>query len=123
VSLGPLDHQNPRYALFYSVVFAQKEGAAAAAASGTGSSTPSASPPAASLAVAPTPATDSDDSTAQVVWEVAIVRDSPRTGQVLARLQRGTKIRLGAGQDGWYRVKYGTDFASEGWVYRGAIGR
>jgi len=129
VSLGALDHQNPRYALFYSVVFAPKDGRVA---TGAGSATPTpSSPPAAnpsggtpaSTPAAPSPMADSDDGTAQVVWEVAIVRDTPRTGQVLARLQRGTKIRLGAGQDGWYRVKYGTDFASEGWVYRGAIGK
>jgi SH3-like domain-containing protein len=75
----------------------------------TGASTPSA------------PATD--DGTAEVVWEVAIVRDAPRTGQVLARLQRGSRVSLGAGQDGWYRVKYGADFSSEGWLYRSSIGR
>jgi hypothetical protein len=118
VSLGALDHQNPRYALFYSVVFAAKDGKVATA------SGPSATPVAPSAAVnVPAPADSADDGTAQVIWEVAIVRDTPRTGQVLARLTRGTRIRLGAGQDGWYRVKYGTDFSSEGWVYRGAIGR
>jgi len=57
------------------------------------------------------------------VWEVAIVRDAPRTGQVLARLPRGTKVNLGTAQDGWFKVKYGADFSSDGWVYRGAIGR
>jgi uncharacterized protein YgiM (DUF1202 family) len=41
----------------------------------------------------------------------------------VARLQRGTKVKVGAGQDGWYRVQYGSDFTSEGWVYRGAIGK
>jgi SH3-like domain-containing protein len=64
-----------------------------------------------------------DDASALVVWEVAIVRDAPRTGQVLARLPRGTKVALGTGQDGWFKVKYGADMSSEGWVYRGAIGR
>jgi hypothetical protein len=118
VSLGALDHQNPRYALFYSVVFAPKDGRVAAAG---GASAAPATPSAA--ANVPAPVDSADDGTAQVIWEVAIVRDTPRTGQVLARLTRGTKIRLGAGQDGWYRVKYGTDFSSEGWVYRGAIGR
>jgi hypothetical protein len=118
VSLGALDHQNPRYSLFYSVVFAPKDGRVATAGG------PSATPVAPSAAAnVPAPVESADDGTAQVIWEVAIVRDTPRTGQVLARLQRGTKIRLGAGQDGWYRVKYGTDFSSEGWVYRGAIGR
>ena len=31
----------------------------------------------------------------QVVWEVAIVRDAPKTGKVLARLQRGATVHLG----------------------------
>jgi hypothetical protein len=127
VSIGALEHQNPHYALFYSLVFAAKGGGTSVASSSVGATPagvaslpPSGASPAASP---PAPASDSDDGTAQVIWEVAIVRDTPRTGQVLARLQRGTKIHLGAGQDGWYRVKYGTDFSSEGWVYRGAIGR
>jgi hypothetical protein len=127
VSLGPLDHQNPKYSLLYSLAFTPKDAKVAsnvssvstpAAATLSPASAPPASPQGGASPVEPT-----DDTTAQVVWEVAIVRDTPRTGQVLARLQRGTKIRLGAGQDGWYRVKYGDGFGSEGWVYRGAIGR
>jgi hypothetical protein len=121
VSLGPLDHQNPRYSLFYSTVFSSKGGATAATSPAAGA-TPSL-PAAPAATTATTPVGSDSDGTAQVVWEVAIVRDNPRTGQVVARLQRGTKIRLGAGQDGWYRVQYGNSFASEGWVYRGAIGR
>jgi SH3-like domain-containing protein len=60
---------------------------------------------------------------AQVTWEVALIRDAPRTGKILARLQRGTSLRVGAAKDGWYPVKYGDGFASDGWVFRGAIGR
>jgi hypothetical protein len=68
-------------------------------------------------------AKEAEDAAAQVTWEVAIIRDAPKTGKVLARLQRGTAIRVGAAKDGWYPVKYGEGFASDGWVYRGAIGR
>jgi hypothetical protein len=60
---------------------------------------------------------------ASVGWEVALVRDVPKTGAVIARLPRGTKVKLGAIKDGWYSVKYGDGFASDGFVYRGAIGR
>jgi hypothetical protein len=117
VSVGALDHEAPHYALLYSLAFAPRNATA-------GASTPSGAVPVAQGASGTAPAgADTDDGTAQVVWEVAIVRDTPRTGQVLARLQRGTKIHLGQGQEGWYRVKYGTDFSNEGWVYRGAIGR
>ena len=45
------------------------------------------------------------------------------TGKVVARLQHGAELQLGAVKDGWYPVKFGDGFGSEGWVYRGAIGR
>jgi hypothetical protein len=60
---------------------------------------------------------------AQVKWEVALVRDAPKTGKVVARLPRGTTVHVGPVSDGWFPVKYGDDFANDGWVYRGAIGR
>ena len=60
---------------------------------------------------------------AAVEWEVALVRDLPKTGQVVARLPRGTKVKVGSAKEGWYSVKYGAAFANEGWLYRGAIGR
>ncbi len=115
VSLGALDHQNPRYTIGYTVVF-----------------TPTASPsvglgdgvPAAAVVPSSAPAssaTPHDDASVEVAWEVAIVRDAPRTGAVLARLPRGTRVRLGAAQEGWYKVEYTP--GSEGWVYRSAIGR
>jgi len=58
-----------------------------------------------------------------VEWAVAIVRDAPREGKVIARLQRGTALRIGSPKGGWYPVQFGDGFSSEGWVYRGAIGR
>lgn len=60
---------------------------------------------------------------ATVGWEVALVRDVPKTGAVVARLPRGTKVKLGAIKDGWYAIKYGDGLTSDGFVYRGAIGR
>lgn len=60
---------------------------------------------------------------AEIAWEVALVRDTPKTGSLVGRLARGTKVKVGAAKDGWYLVKFGGDFAREGWLYRGAIGR
>jgi hypothetical protein len=60
---------------------------------------------------------------AQVGWEVALVRDAPKTGGLVSRLPRGTKVKVGPSKDGWYQIKFGDGFANEGWVYRGAIGR
>jgi hypothetical protein len=105
VSLNAVPHDNPLYGIYYNVTFTPRD------------SVPAATPAAA--AAEP----DSPAATAQVAWEVAIVRDAPRTGQVVGRLQRGTKVHVGAGQDGWYKVQFGNDFTSDGWVYRGAIGR
>ncbi len=105
--LSSVTHDNARYSVVYSVVFDAGEGAA------------DASPQAAH------PSSDGAEGTAQVVWEVAIIRDVPKTGKVLARLQRGTQVHLGAAKDGWYPVKNGDGDgdAKEGWVYRGAIGK
>lgn len=60
---------------------------------------------------------------ALVAWEVALVRDAPKTGGLVTRLPRGSKVKVGSTKDGWYLIKYGDNFANEGWVYRGAIGR
>jgi hypothetical protein len=105
LSLAGIAHENARYSVAYAVTFA-------AAGTATATATANAAPVVAS------------DGTAQVEWEVAIVRDAPTTGgKVLARLPRGTPLHLGSAKDGWYPVKYGEAFGSEGWVYRGAIGK
>jgi Bacterial SH3 domain len=101
-SLEGIAHDNPRYGVAYVVTL----------------SAPAAAEPEAAAPPAPVA-----DGTAQVVWDVAIVRDAPKTGKVLARLQRGTPLHIGTSKDGWVPVKYGDGFATEGWVYRGAIGR
>jgi len=74
---------------------------------------------------APTPRSggSSSDETVQVVWETALIREAPKTGKIIARLPRGTTIRVGPMKDGWYPVKPGKGFSGEGWVFRGALGR
>jgi hypothetical protein len=42
---------------------------------------------------------------------------------LVTRLPRGTKVKVGTRKDGWFQIKFGEGFTSEGWVYRGAIGR
>ncbi len=69
----------------------------------------------------PAPAIASGE--AEIAWDVGLVRDTPKTGALVARLPRGTKVKVGSSKDGWYQIKYGDGFASEGWLYRGAIGR
>jgi len=113
-SLAGIAHDNPRYSVAYSVNFGSGSGAPAGGAESATSTPSTPSTPVATGAV---------DGDAQVVWEVAIIRDAPKTGKIVARLQRGTQIHVGAARDGWYPVKYGDGFSSDGWVYRGAIGR
>jgi hypothetical protein len=122
VSLNAIPHDNAAYAMYYNVTFTPRDSVAASIPSAGGGAATSAGAAAGASATAE-PEPSAQASTAQVAWEVAIVRDTPRTGQVVARLQRGTKVHVGNGQDGWYRVQFGSDFTSDGWVYRGAIGR
>jgi hypothetical protein len=114
LSLGAVDHEHPRYTVSYTTTLSPPDAAPSVPAG----------PAAPSVATSSAPSSVSTDApTASVVWEVAIVRDAPRTGQVVSRLQRGAKVRVGQGQDNWYRVRYGGGFSGEGWVYRGAIGK
>ena len=114
-------HDNQRYGVSYHLTF----GGAGSEDRGGGppasASAPSTAAPSAGATSPPTgPVSDSE---AQVAWDVAIVRDAPRTGKIVAKLDRGTSVRVGAVSQGWYPVKYGDGFANEGWVYRGALGR
>ena len=107
MSVSALEHEHPRYTVAYSVGFETRQPAS----------------PAVATSAAATSSATSADAAAQVAWEVALVRDSPKTGKVVARLQRGTTVRIGTPKEGWYPVQYGDDFTRAGWVYRGAIGR
>lgn len=80
--------------------------------------------PSASILAAEAPsAAPAGLKSAQIEWEVGLVRDVPKTGKVVARLPRGTRLLAGPVKDGWYPVSYGNDNSSRGWLYRGAIGR
>jgi hypothetical protein len=111
MSLKSVDHTNERYSVVYVVNISN--GAPAAA-----SSTPSTSTTPTSA-----PASDLPEGMAAVAWETAIVRDAPHTGAIVAHLPRGTKVKLGTSDGGWYKIQFGPTYASEGFVYRGAIGK
>jgi hypothetical protein len=109
-SAAATPHEHPRYTVAYTATFgAGDEGRKVKEA-----------PPEEKPEPAATPLKEGE---AQVAWEVALVRDSPKTGALVSRLPRGSKVKVGATRDGWYQVKFGESFGSEGWVYRGAIGR
>ncbi|HHH29158.1 MAG TPA: SH3 domain-containing protein, partial [Polyangiaceae bacterium] len=64
---------------------------------------------------------DADDERgfASVTWDTGLIRDEPRTGKVVARVVRGTRVRILGRRKDWYRVKIRS---KEGWLYRGALG-
>jgi hypothetical protein len=113
--LAAIPHDNPRYSVSYRVSFG------AAAAAGASESTHPDGPLVPSARA--TRSADAADSTAEVVWEVALVRDAPKSGSIVARLPRGTAVHLGPVKDGWYPVHYGEGFSGDGWVYRAAVGK
>ncbi len=105
VTLAAVEHEQPRVTLSFAASLAPAGAAPADAA------------------VVATPASASDDGSASIVWDVAIVRDAPHTGSVVGRLPRGTKVQLGESKAGWYRIKFGAGFSTEGWLYRAAVGK
>jgi hypothetical protein len=121
-------HEHPRYTVSYSAVLsAEKEEASATSKAKTAKDDKAEKTEKTEKTTEksdeenkPAPAVAGE---ANVAWEVALVRDAPKVGAVVARLPRGTKVKLGAMKDGWYSVKFGDDFSTDGWVYRGAIGR
>ncbi len=108
--LSSAAHDNPKYNVAYTATFTSPEPAKPAE---------EAKPAAEEKPAEAQPASGE----ATVAWEVALVRDVPKTGSVVARLPRGAKVKIGSVKEGWYAIKYGDDFKSDGWVYRGAIGR
>lgn len=110
VSLAEVPHKHRRYLVFYTVSFAPSDKAAEPIADKT-----TAEGPAAGTTTSESPAS----GLATVVWDVVLVRDAPKTGAVVGRIMRGSRVKVIAHQGEWYRVALG---ATEGWVYRGTIG-
>jgi len=109
VSLGEVPHEHRRYTVFYVASFSTPNKAEPVP------DKPTVEGPVAGTTTSESPA----NGTAAVGWDVAIVRDAPKTGTIVGRVMRGSKVKVVAHQGEWYRVQYGS---IEGWVYRGTIG-
>ncbi len=109
VSLGEVPHEHRRYTVFYVASFSTPNKPEPVA------DKPTVEGPVAGTTTSESPA----NGTASVGWDVAIVRDAPKTGAIVGRVMRGSKVKVVAHQGEWYRVQYGS---IEGWVYRGTIG-
>ena len=103
VSLTGIEHDNPRYSILYHLTFS---GEGAASVEGDAGTVAKAS------------------DVARITFGKAIIRDGPKaSSNRLDSLTRGTEVKVVDQQGGWYKVRFGDGFSSEGWVYRQAIGK
>lgn len=128
--LGGITHEHPRYTVSFQTTFTPPPGGAPASAPASAAppdAPPTAPGPGSSVDgppdTTPAPAPAASGETLSIEWDVALIRETPRTGTIVARLRKGAKVKVAGTQDGWYHIRFGDDFATEGWVYRGAIGR
>lgn len=117
VSINAVTHEHVKYSILYNLTFAPgtagADATAVKASGGKVEGTPAAA----------TPTNGGDEGAsggAKIAWSVAVVRDAPRTGSPVGRLPRGTTVQILSTENNWYKVRAGT---TEGWLYRGAIGR
>jgi len=113
VSLEEVAHKHRRYSLEYALTFygpgKHPDGAGSAAPDAGNGETAAGSPPGEGEAT----------GSALVAWDTALLRKEPQDGEVVARLVRGTKVKIVGKQGDWYKVESGS---KTGWVYRGTIG-
>ena len=111
VSLEDVPHKHRRYTLEYALTFyGPGKHPDAPPSADTGDGEPSAG--------STTSEADASGS-ALVAWDTALLRKDPKDGEVVARLVRGTKVKIVGKQNDWYKIESG---AKTGWVYRGTIG-
>ena len=111
VSLAEIPHKHRRYTVVYGLNFYPP------------GKHPTDTPTAGADGEAALGATSSQtvaSGTAIVSWDTALVRKHPKDGDVVARIVRGTKVKILGKQNDWYKVDAGGKI---GWVYRGSIGQ
>jgi hypothetical protein len=112
LDLGEVPHAFRRYTVSYALTFYP----------------PGKEPQEAEVVAEPTPDAGAAGATtnetaasgaATVSWDTALLRKQPKDGDVVSRIVRGTRVKIVAKQNDWYRVE---SAGKTGWVYRGAIG-
>lgn len=116
VDLSAVEHGYASYRVFYLIEFtraaspaeqsAPKTDTNAAAADASGSSDGE---------------LQGQSGRATVTWDVAIVRQAPKDGAIVARVLGGTRVVVTARKGDWYRIKYNAK-GDEGFVWKSAIG-
>jgi hypothetical protein len=122
-SLEEVPHKHRHYTLTYALTFYPPGKHAPNAPNAPNAGTPGT--PAAPDSGDGDPAAGSTTSeaeasgTATISWDTALLRKDPKDGEVVARIVRGTKVKIIGKQNDWYKIESGP---KAGWVYRGAIG-
>jgi hypothetical protein len=115
VNLAEIPHKHRRYLIFYTATLGGADKPAEPAGDRPTADKPTTEGPVAATTTSESPAAGFSN----VVWDVVLVRDAPKTGAVVGRIMRGSKVKVISHQGEWYRVAFGS---IEGWVYRGTIG-
>jgi hypothetical protein len=110
VGLWEVPHEHRHYTVFYTAELSPP---------GKQGDTASTPPAVEGRAAGTTTGETAASGTATIGWDVALVRDTPKTGSVVGRILQGSKVKLVGKQGEWYHVQYGS---IDGWVHRGAIG-
>jgi hypothetical protein len=113
VSLDEVPNKHRRYTVFYTAAFyppgKQPEGEAK----------PGSDEGEEEAAAGATTSESEASGLASVNWDTALVRKEPKDGDVVARLVRGTRVKIIGRQNDWYKIEHGS---ASGWVHRAAIG-
>jgi hypothetical protein len=117
VSLEEVPHKHRRYTLEYPLTF-YGPGKHPEAGGTEGGATPEGGGDADPAAGATTNEAEAS-GTATVAQDTVLVRKEPKDGEVIARLVRGTKVKILGKQSDWYKIESG---GKVGWVYRGTLG-
>ena len=113
VPLEEVPHKYRRYTLAYGLTF-YKPGKHPAAAAADGADSADGE----SAAGATTSETEANGN-AVIASDSVSLRKEPKGKEKVGRLVRGTKVKILAKQNDWYKVESGSNV---GWVYRSAIG-
>jgi hypothetical protein len=62
---------------------------------------------------------DGSGGTATVTWDTALVRKEPKTGDIVTRAVKGTRVKILEKQNDWFKIEVAS---KTGWVNRGALG-
>lgn len=118
VALDEVPHKYPRYSLVYTATFYPpgKHPEDAGDQAGKDDKEPGAE---GEEAAGTTTSESAASGFATIDWDTALVRKEPKTGDVVTRLVRGTRVKLTGRQNDWYKIEHR---GKTGWVYRGAIG-